>query len=304
MKYIYTTLFLSLILQASAQTIDIGTTWTYEENHFFGFPLPPGDQRVSKITVVGDTILDGEQYFILDGGCSCGENVKYIREEGDQTYIYYDGIKHLLYDYSLEAGDVLSIAAPFFSEISGGEQDSIKLKIDSVSTVIYDGTERIVQYVDRFYLDESQYWSDWGRTFAQGLGSVDWCLFPQYGLCEGGTGALRCISFGDGTDIKLTSDYDCNVVSDYYKVGSRWTYRQYGSQDPDPIRTYMIDRIEYDEPTNEYYKILAEVDVNDTPIEATEIKIQTSEISGSCHTNTNELLSNGTSRHGTYSSDR
>lgn len=250
---------------------NFGKTWTYDQVHFFGFPPPPLDQRIRKIQSVGDTILDGEQYLVLEGSCDCTGDVKYIRDEGLQTYIYHDGNKHLLYDYSLEAGDVLSIATPYLT-VSG--QDSVKVRIDSVSRINYNGNDYIVQYVNSFFSDDSEYWADWGGRFIEGIGSVDWCLFPQFGACEGGTGGVRCVDFANGNTVKLTADVDCEIVSDIFPMFSKWTYRQWGSADPDPLRTYRIVR--QDLINDDTYKILAEVDNNNNPIAATEVRLQTS----------------------------
>ena len=250
---------------------NFGKTWTYEQTNFFGFPYPPSEQRIRKIKSVGDTILDGEQYLILEGGCDCTGDVKYIRDEGLQTYVYHDGNKHLLYDYSLEAGDVLSIATPYFTA-SG--QDSVKVRVDSVGRINYNGIDRIVQYVNSTFTDDSEYWADWGGKFIEGIGSVDWCLFPQYSACEGGTGGVRCVEFANGNSVKLTADLDCDIVSDLFTEYSKWTYRQWGSADPDPIRTYRIVRLDF--MNDDTYKILAEVDDNNNPIAATEVRLQTS----------------------------
>jgi len=245
--------------------------WTYNQNQSFGFPFPPIEQRVGSIAVIGDTIIAEEEYSVIEGGCHCSGSVRYIREEGLQTYIYHSGEKHLLYDYSLQAGDVLSIATPYLADQG---QDSAKVRVESVSTVTYKGVERIQQHVDPIFTDESQFWSDWGRVFVQGVGSIDWCMFPQYGLCEIGTGGVRCVTYDDGATVKLTSDADCEIKSDLFPLGSKWTYRQWGSADPDPLRIYRIVR--EDLIADDTYKILAELDNNNQPIAGTEIRLQTS----------------------------
>ena len=245
--------------------------WVYDQNFFFAFPPPPLEQRVRSISTVGDTIIDGERYSVIEGGCSCSGPVRYLRSEGLQMYVYHSDNKHLLYDFSLQAGDILSIATPYLSD---SQQDSVKVRIDSVSRASINGADRIVQHVDPYYSDESAFWADWGPQFMQGIGSMDWCLLPQFGLCEGGTGGIRCATYDDGSIVKFTADTECDIKSDIWPIGSQWNYRQWGDGTDDPLRTYRIVR--EDLINDDTYKILAEVDQSNNPIAETEIRLQTS----------------------------
>ena len=227
MKNISLTILLFVLLLPSVsngQLIEVGTKWTYDKNVFI--PIGPMERTVQTITAVADTMIDGEKYLILEGGCDCSDAVHYIRTEDRRYYMHYDGAKHLLYDFNLGEGDVLAIRAP----LGNADQDSVKVLIVGVSTIEHNGQTLKMQQVDSYFSDEYDFWADWGSIFVEGMGSTGYCFFPQYGLCEAGTGPLRCMEFADGTNVKLTDEPFCDEFTSItpWRVDSEWTYRQWG----------------------------------------------------------------------------
>ncbi len=187
----------------SAQYFEVGMKWTYL--HAVGGP-PAAYWKFNTIEIVGDTIVDGEKRFVLDGGCNCTPNqIKMISQENQKVYYYWNGEKRLLYDYSLVAGDTLMVKAPD----TEGMPDSLFVYIESVTTKNIGGQDYQVQITDPDYF--TGFGSDWGDNFIEGIGSYYWCLFPQEGLCEEGS-FLRCVTYADGTTIKFTDEPDCYVL--------------------------------------------------------------------------------------------
>ena len=187
----------------SAQYFDVGMKWTYA--HGVGFPAV--SYEVHSIEITGDTLINGETWYVLDGRCNCSADIKMIRQEGQKVYYHWKDEKHLLYDYSLLAGDSLHIQFPFL--INPDSMRDISMVIDTTEMNDFGGSEFKVQEMS--YVGNVNFGVDFGQKFIEGLGSLDFCLFPQDGLCEEGS-YLRCITFADGSTIKFTDDPDCYIV--------------------------------------------------------------------------------------------
>jgi len=210
---IYNLLMLVLILSlsssiAKAQKIDIGTKWTYNKNNG-AFPIPPilPEDLIWTIEIVGDTLVNGQRYLVLEGGCNTAEAGFLYRVDGFKHFIYRDGQKHLLYDFSVSPGEVLTVAAPMLEQ-----QDSVSVTVQNLEVEEHNGEQFLVQVMDP-YIDDWDVHADWGPRFMEHVGSLDFCLFPQHGLVGGIGSGLRCIEFADGTSIKFTEDEFCNLVA-------------------------------------------------------------------------------------------
>lgn len=186
----------------SAQYFEVGMKWTYAH----GVGLPPVNFVIHSIEIVGDTVVDGETWYVLDGRCNCSPEVKLIHQEGQKVFYRWAGEKHLLYDYALGAGDSLQIQFPHSIDDS---LHGISMIIDATEVVDFGGQNIMTQQMS--YAEPNTFGADFGQKFAEGLGSLDFCLFPQDGLCEEGS-YLRCITYADGTVIKFTDDPDCYIV--------------------------------------------------------------------------------------------
>ena len=186
-----------------SKDLEVGQKWHYTETG--GFMEP---DRIYTMEITKDTIIDNEEYFVLNKGCSCCmRKVRYIRDAGDKYFVYYEGEKHLLFDFTLKDGDTLKIKAHF-----GFMQDSIYVKIDSVRKKSFGGNEFNAFHLNPNVHWNPDFWTDWGPEFIKGIGSSYWCLFPQYGLCERGTSQLRCIEYADGTILTIDPDVGCKTV--------------------------------------------------------------------------------------------
>ena len=191
-----------------AQKIDIGTKWTYNQNPGgIGIPPPPPEDLIRTIEIVRDTLVDSKRYFIMEGSCNTEVGDFLYRVDGFKHFIYREGQEHLLYDFSVSPGEILTIAAPMLEQ-----QDSVSVMIQELEIEEHNGEQFLIQITDP-YFDNLNFYADWGPRFMEHVGSLDFCLFPQYGLFEANTGGLRCIEFSDGTSIKFTEDVFCNLVA-------------------------------------------------------------------------------------------
>lgn len=197
-------LLLALPFVSIAQELEVGQKWQYEQWWWDS----PGRDTVTTIEVTGDTIINGEEYLTIRGGCVCADTLRYIREEGNKYFSYYKNDKHLLYDFNLDRGDTLKIKAPFQSS-----QDSIYVRIDSIGRTLIDGEEFMVQYIDPYLNDPGNtHWADWGEMLIKGIGS-NWCLTPQYALCEDQTVGLSCVRYSDGRILQVDQSKACIYVN-------------------------------------------------------------------------------------------
>lgn len=131
--------FASLCQEVSVEWAELGTKWTYEGCYF---------DRSETFPVVyesiGDTLLAGKSCRVI--GCPECQNPEddeiYIYQRGDTIFRYYDGGFHILYNFSLGAGDTLEV----FTEICDGIP--LKVRIDSVSTIQLGDQILRVQYIN------------------------------------------------------------------------------------------------------------------------------------------------------------
>lgn len=186
------------------QQLEIGQKWQYTQ---WWFDIPFGDS-ITTLEITGDTTLDGDDYYVIEGHCMCADTIRYIDEDKDRYYAYYDGSRHLLYDFNLVKGDTLKIKAPFSTS-----QDSIYIRIDSVGKILVSGEELTVQYINCYLADPGNtHWADWGKILIKGIGS-DWCLTPQYSLCEIQTQGLSCVQYEDGSILQFDESKVCLYVN-------------------------------------------------------------------------------------------
>ncbi len=176
----------SLLSTGIFAQLEVGSTWyvrQYIENPFW-----PGKSydTTQVITVVKDTSINDLVYRRITGKCRCAGEYNLMRSEGSRWYYRHKDVDHLLYDFSLIAGDTLKIWMPW----QQGHQDSVYAIIDSIGTKVINGNAVAVQYFS--YGDfQNNFRADFGEYIIKDIGS-NYCLFPQYGLCEGGTQPLLC----------------------------------------------------------------------------------------------------------------
>lgn len=205
MRPIFTLIFAaSLFLNGNvlAQSFELGTgtEWTYCQQKW----IPFQHNTTNTLSIVGDTLINGEMAFILDGKCQCGfAEPRYVRKEGEKIYFYRDDAKHLLYDFGLVAGDTLIVNIT--------ESVSILVGIDSVGTILLNGVNKKIQYVNQIAAEDNQLWSEWGQFFIEDFGAGG-CFFPMYPTCDPGTGPLLTIEI-PGLPKAEIDDAECLILS-------------------------------------------------------------------------------------------
>lgn len=209
----FTTLgFLLFSLTSFAQFWGVGTQWTYTGDPILnGFP-----NTLDIVTITEDTIIDNRTVYKLNGTCSCKFKPEYLSEEGKQMYYFYEGDFHLLYDFSLVAGDTLRISTTAVPDWMLEGIDSLLFAIDSVSLLPFNGENLVVQYarsvggIDSmgvfFDEDVSEFYSPW----IEHIGARN-CLFPM-GLCEK-FNKLRCFQTASGETLNFTIAESCLINS-------------------------------------------------------------------------------------------
>jgi len=198
---------LVLSISMSGQGLEIGQKWYVQEFDYDFWRLK--DTTYIKIDeIIGDTLIDGEKFFVLQGGCRCDieYGIKHFRQEGQKYYAFYGGEKHLLYDFTLEKGDTFKIKVPYPMNC---EIDTTAKLVDTTYNQFLGGAMRKVIEFDPDFDIERYCYMDWGNTFIEGVGAYGFCYLPQFGLCEFGSGPIRCFETASGEIIKFTKDEEC-----------------------------------------------------------------------------------------------
>lgn len=179
---------LLLFVQNLTSQIEIGTKWVYSEQNFqYLHPV--------ELKVIADTLIDSKIWYKLNevGGCARDFDDVLIREEEDKIFIIHEsfGQEHILYDYSLEAGDSYEVPVP-------GSNHRYMVSIDSVSTIEVGGQDFKVQYTNNI---------DFGSVIVEGIGSTSF-LFPQGEICDPHYVNIRCFETGS-TFVDFDLENDC-----------------------------------------------------------------------------------------------
>jgi hypothetical protein len=168
--------------------------------------------RPHQLYFAGDTVVDGVDAKVMLQRLD-GDYVGYrydafpfdtilVRQEGEKFYQYLDTAFRVLYDFSLELGDTISVYVPEDLRNQNPDISHALYRIDSVETITVDGQEL-----------KGQFWT-WVSTpsfvdgaLAEGwryelLGTINGYLLPYGGFfCDGRCPRfLRCFSSpgGDG----------------------------------------------------------------------------------------------------------
>ena len=191
--------FILMSFSASAQYFEVGMEWVYVNTPFFTPGYPP---TIETMKIVGDTVIDNEPVFIIEGNSTESIfDIHFISESGQQVFYYKDGEKRLLYDFSLENGDSWSVKSPWCCG-DVGYGDTLNVIVDSVGSIIFNGTSLKLQYVHND-------WSDWWQH-VEGIGSL-YGFFPVPGLAELNV-QLRCVIYPNGDILKFTDAEDCYTI--------------------------------------------------------------------------------------------
>lgn len=190
-------LFITVGRLHAQEWFPIGANWYYNQVDF----LLMGE-RFKYFEVTGDTTIQGKYCRTIEGECECSEFalVNYLHVDGEQVF-YFDEVSsafRILYDFGLAPGDTLE----YFSHNHG----ETRYVLDSITMLDINGYSLRVQHFQ--YVNGI--WELGDKVF-EFIGS-NRCLYPLIGVCDPGTGGLRC--YEDGIlgpykfiDIEIPCDY-------------------------------------------------------------------------------------------------
>jgi len=196
--------FLNFQTTVSGQTIDfapVGSTWYFSEQAFIP---PPFGSFPHIVEVESKEVYQGKLCSKITGvGSETVPEPLYVYDQNDSVFFYslFSNRFELLYDFNAETSDTWVIGGLFQPD----GYDSIKVRVDSISQIVLDGTSLKVLHIS--YSGEMPY--DWGYEIITGVGNTGF-LTPDYGLFEGGAVGLRCYSDPDN-DFHFVS-YPCDTT--------------------------------------------------------------------------------------------
>jgi hypothetical protein len=200
----------------------IGANWYYNQVDF----LLMGE-RFKYFEVTGDTTIQGKYCHTIEGECECSEFalVNYLHVDGEQIF-YFDEVSsafRILYDFGLAPGDTLK----YFSYNHGETQ----YVLDSITTLDINGYALRVQHFQ--YVNGI--WELGDKVF-EFIGS-NRCLYPLIGVCDPGTGGLRC--YEDGI-LGLYKFIDIDIPCDYKTTATVDLQQPSVKVYPSPAHDYFI----------------------------------------------------------------
>lgn len=149
MKQIVLLILISIVIPSkmASQSWTSETVWVYETDEFG----PPISGNYLILRIISDTIIDNELFFKLQeysrnhvtGDLTLiNEGFIFLQYENDKIYLLgqTDSTKHLIYDFSLQAGESYLAYCDF-------DKNYFTVRIDSVGEFIQNGIRRKVQFV-------------------------------------------------------------------------------------------------------------------------------------------------------------
>lgn len=175
-------------------------TWHYSQGHI-GWPFEQGYQFFE---VLGEIAIQGKMCKEVRGTCACSPygNVNYLCPEGDRVFRYdMEGDSFsILYDFTLQPGDSLALALEHY--------DMSFYLLDSVTQIIVNGIPVRVQHFT--YIKGSI--AEIGLVTYEFFGNNQ-CLYPQIGVCDPGTGVMRCYEdFLFGLQMFNGFEQECDAI--------------------------------------------------------------------------------------------
>lgn len=180
LSFILVVLFFTINVQ-SQEFAPLDSKWTYQSIGSSGWGFPVAYQfRTEK-----DTIIDGKYstvislYSLYESGdwepTTSKSEIVSSSESGDTVFVYFRDSFHIIYDFTAEVGDTITVTdEPFdgFFYDSNYQQSRFVYKIDSIKSVSYGVDTFLTQYVS--YLSTlSDTIPEWGfrdiTDFSSGL---------------------------------------------------------------------------------------------------------------------------------------
>ena len=187
-----------------AQTAPVvGSKWTYIQSSGFG-----ENGNFYRLQVAADTMIGGKLCKKMVGGFGCAalQNAgEFVHFDGKKVYRYDARTQRfwLLYDWSANAGDVVTVYVPTPQTI-----DSFKIRIDSTTTWTPNGEALRVQKITPMGTSR---WLFASQQIIEKLGANAF-FFPQASSCSPiQFGSMRCFEEPTQPTIKFVP-YTCDTI--------------------------------------------------------------------------------------------
>jgi hypothetical protein len=186
---------------------DNNAVWHYNQ---INFNTPPY-QGYIKFTTAGDTLINGDTLkIILEENISLNDTIAgeiYMKSDSSRVYYYIPEIKtyKLLYDFNAGPGDTIEVYCR-----QAFNDSTIKVHVDSVSTIDVNGNSLKVQYVSQIHSQTDEFWME-----GEIIENIGWTgfMFPLHAWADPPYGgSLRCYQDDLIGDYKL-SEVECNYIA-------------------------------------------------------------------------------------------
>ncbi len=176
------------------------------------------------------------------GGCpDTWDDEVYIYEENGKVYRLLDSTFQLFIDFNAEPGESwAAITRP------PSDNDTLFVRVDSVSFVTHNGLQLKVQHVSYPNLSigfpEGSI-MEWGPTFTERIGN-SYFFYPQIGVCDPHAGYVRCYS-DDTLDVHFVN-YPCDTIVPFSSVDDLENLPRYGLLFPNPANSTVSFSPDFD----------------------------------------------------------
>lgn len=216
-KYSFIVLFIYIFSNIFSQSefAPYGAEWYYSVPE----GMHPPDVGYLKISVAGDTILNGKNAKILTKThfCADGDNIdwgnEYIYQSGDTIFYWKSDGYYILYIFSQVLGNSWLIKSEDFF-YCGSDSTGI-IKVDSVGTIIINNDTLAYFYSTP---DDTSKWEYKGMTIEK-IGNLEYLLpKPVYcGIVDilgGVAGPLRCY-YDNELGLYKAENISCDTIISY-----------------------------------------------------------------------------------------
>lgn len=181
-------LILTILISASAihaqVNWEVGMEWEYE---VFGFVDPGFDK--TKFTLSKDTIVDGENCFILESettSCTWRPLRDIVYQDEHSIYYYHrqDSTFQLLYDFGAEVGDTIEVR---LWQGHNNNADYIYFLVDTIEMIEYSN-QMLKKFTSKVgVFDDGEYiFYDFYYDIIEGIGcTTNLFYFFDNGYCDG-----------------------------------------------------------------------------------------------------------------------
>lgn len=235
-------LIVGLFIQATVPTycqdryeslIDTTKQWTILERIYQ--PFPDDDILNFRVTYSqrfrGDTTIDSKNFFFLeecrnDSLLANWNRTNYMLREdtlNQQVYVYNSGTEILLYDFSLEVGEVLQVWNDY--------------SVDSVKYEVIANRERKVYYLAGSACDTFKY--------VEGIGATESLLEPLRWDAVGSTSSRSLLCYSEDNEYLIQNEANCYIYEDLTSLDDNTT-QAICQIYPNPSKDYIVIEINFE----------------------------------------------------------